>query len=72
MTKPITGTQKLHFVKPHSYQLKTAQISPITLNEYVPKKFYNIHNVYETNEKIAKLNDIKHIQMSAVGKLCDC
>ena len=72
MIKPIIGTQKLHFVKPHSYQLKTAQISSFTLNNCVHKKFYYIHDVYETNEKIAKLDDIKHIQMSAVGKFCDC
>ena len=63
MTKPIIGTQKLHFVKSHSYELKTFQISPFTLNNYVPKKFYNIHDVYETNKKIVESDDVKQIQI---------
>lgn len=62
--KPITGTQKLHYVKPDSlFQLKTAQNSPFTLNDEAEKS-YHTHNVYE-NEIKAKSTE--HILKPAVG-----
>lgn len=66
MIKPIAATQKLHYAKPHLFQLKIAQNSPFTISNDDGIS-YHIHNVYDMKEINPKSDDIEHIQRPTVG-----